>query len=56
MKTATVYSGYDTARRPAAFPNAASNRQMLQKLLDNLLLGACGIGVTAMILLVLVLL
>lgn len=52
MKTATAY--YPVSR-PAAFPNAATRRQMLQKLVDHLLVGACGIGITAMILLALVL-
>ena len=52
MKTATAY--YPVCRG-AAYPNAATRRQVLQKLVDHLLLGACGIGITAMVLLALVL-
>ena len=56
MKTATVYPRYHTAPRPVAFPNAASTRQVLHKLLDKLLLCASAIGITVTILMVLVLL
>ena len=52
MKTATVY--YPVCR-PTTYPNAATRRQILQKLVDRLLVGACGIGITAMVLLALVL-
>ena len=52
MKTATVY--YPACHK-AAYPNAATRRQVLQKLVDQLLLGACGIGITVMVLLALVL-
>lgn len=52
MKTATAYY---SACRTAAYPNAATRRQVLQKLVDHLLLGACGVGITAMVLLALVL-
>ena len=52
MKAATAY--YSPSRQ-VAFPNAATRRQILQRLVDHLLLGACGVGITAMILLALVL-
>ena len=52
MKTATAYC---PVSRPIPFPNAASRRQVLQRLLDRLVMVACGIGVTAMIMLALVL-
>ena len=56
MKTATIYPRYHTAPRPVAFPNAASNREILHKLLDKLLLCASAVGVTVTILMILVLL
>lgn len=52
MKTATAY--YPVSR-PIPFPNAATRRQLLQRLLDKLLMVACCFGITAMIMLALVL-
>ena len=53
MKTATAYY---TASRTIPFPNAATRRQLLQKLLDKLMIAASCFGITAMIMLALVLL
>ncbi len=55
MKTATAYSGYCTNRRPVAFPNAATTRQVIHNLLDKVLLFACGLGAAAILLLLMVL-
>ena len=52
MKTATAYCH---TSRPIPFPNSATPRQVLQRLLDRLVMVACGVGVTAMIMLALVL-
>ena len=37
------------------YPNAATGREILQKLLDAVLVAACGMGIAAMVLLGLVL-
>lgn len=49
MKTATVYG---TERRCSAvsYPNGATRRQILQKVVDLLLTAAIGIGVAAVLL------
>lgn len=49
MKTAAVY------RQTIPFPNAATRRQVLSKLLDILLIAASGVGIAAMLLFVLAL-
>lgn len=51
MKTAVCKSNY----RPLPYPNAATRREVLQKLLDSLLMAASGIGIGAILLLLMVL-
>jgi len=46
MKTATARNTY---RRPVAYPGAATNRQLLNKVLNSLLVFVSGAGVAAMI-------
>ena len=41
--------------RPIPYPNAATRQEILQKLLDTALVAASGMGIAAMILLLLVL-
>ena len=53
MKTITCKTCHPLDRIP--YPNAATGRQILHKLLDNLLIAACGMGIGAMVLLGLVL-
>lgn len=48
MKTTTF-----TVRIP--YPNAATHREVLNKVLDTLLVAASGVGITAMLLLIMVL-
>lgn len=55
MKTVAAYRTYRPVR-PAAYPNAATRREMLQKFLDGALLIASGAGIAAMILFMLVIL
>lgn len=54
MKTA-VYRQNQKALRPLPFPNAASRRQVFNRVLDVLLVAASGAGIGAMLLLFLVL-
>jgi len=49
MKTATVYRSTEVV----PYPNAATRRQILNKILDYVLVGACGMGLAAMLLLLL---
>ncbi len=53
MKTAVCKACRPLDRIP--YPNAATGRQFLQKLLDAVLVAACGMGIAAMVLLGLVL-
>lgn len=53
MKTAVCKTCHPMDRIP--YPNAATGRQILQKLLDAVLVAACGMGIAAMVLLGLVL-
>lgn len=49
MKTAAAY-------RPAEiipYPNAITRRQFFNKILDGILVGACGMGIAAMLLFIL---
>lgn len=50
MKTAVAYRTYKTYRPRIAYPNAATRKQMLQKLLDGALMLASGAGIAAMVL------
>lgn len=51
MKTAALYTTY-TAK---PYPNAATRREVINKLLDTLLVGAIGAGAAASLLFMLVL-
>lgn len=53
MKTAVCKTCRPVDRIP--YPNAATGRELLQKLLDAVLVAACGMGIAAMVLLGLVL-
>ncbi len=46
MKTASVYRSTGTI----PYPNAATRRQILNKVLDYVLVAACGMGIAAMLL------
>ena len=52
MKTATAYY---TARPSVPFPNAATRKEMFRKFVDQLMIVACGFGITAMVMLLMVL-
>ena len=54
MKTIACKSYYHTAVAPA-YPNAATRRQILQKTVDTFLLAASGMGIGAILLLIMVL-
>ena len=51
MKTAVCKSNC----RPLPYPNAATRREIIQKLLDSLLMAASGLGISAVLLLLMVL-
>lgn len=55
MKTTALYRTDYTTRPNLPFPNAATRREILHKFLDFLLMGALGIGTTAILLFLLVL-
>jgi len=50
MKTAIIYR----STKVVPYPNAATRRQILNKILDYVLVGACGMGIAAMLLLLLI--
>lgn len=50
MKAATVYRRMPAARQGLPYPNAATRRQILNKLVDLLLVGAIGIAFAAIVL------
>lgn len=50
MKTAVINWNYSAARTAPRYPNAANHRQILQKIVDHLLVGAISIGCTAIVL------
>ncbi len=54
MKT-TLYKAYNRPVTPIPYPNAATRREILQKLLDTALVAASGMGIAAMLLLITVL-
>lgn len=54
MKAATVYRQQSHPSHMALYPNALSRRQIFTKVLDGVLIGACGFGICAMLLLLLV--
>ena len=53
MKTTACKTARMLDRIP--YPNAATGREILQKILDSVLVAACGMGIAAMVLLGLVL-
>lgn len=55
MKTATLRKHDVNTLPELPYPNAASRRELLHKLLDLLLVGAMGAGAAAILLLVMVL-
>ena len=55
MKTNNVCRQNYQACAPIPFPNAATRRQILNKVLDYLLMGAIGSGLGAMLLFILAL-
>lgn len=54
MKSATVTGRPTPPTRLLPFPNAATPRQILHKVLNVLLMAACGAGLAALFLLILV--
>lgn len=52
MKTAICKTNY---RPTVSYPNAATRREVLHKILDTLLVAASGMGIGAMLLLLMVL-
>ncbi len=55
MKTAIINSGAVRTNFGKRYPNAATRREVLNKVLDNLLVGAIGAGAAASLLFVLLL-
>jgi len=55
MKTEAIYRPAVTVRPSLPYPNAATKRQVFEKIVDHLLIGAIGIGSVAIILFLLAL-
>lgn len=55
MKTEAIYRPEITIRPSLPYPNAATRREVFEKILDHLLIGAIGIGSVAIILFLLTL-
>lgn len=55
MKTEAIYRPAVTVRPCLPYPNAATKRQVFEKVIDHLLIGAIGIGSVAIILFLLAL-
>lgn len=55
MKATAYYRPKYTPRQPLPFPNAATRRQVFNKLLDLGLIAVCGMGMAAAVMLLLVL-
>jgi len=55
MKTATAYARNYRSRQSIPFPNAATPRQVLHKIVDIALVAASGAGLGALLLLLLTL-
>ena len=51
MKAATIYRQMPTRRQVPAYPNAATRKQILNRFVDLLLVGAIGMAFAAMVLL-----
>lgn len=50
MKAATIYRQMPTRRQAPAFPNAATRKQIINRFVDLLLVGAIGMAFAAMVL------
>lgn len=50
MKTATIYANTTTQRTGLPYPNAATRRQVIHRILDLLLMGAIGMAFAAIFL------
>lgn len=50
MKAATVYRQSHTVRQGLPYPNAATHRQIMNRLMDLLLVGAIGMAFAAIVL------
>lgn len=55
MKVTAYYRPHYAPRRPLPFPNAATRRQIMGRLLDLLLIAVSGAGIAAAMMLLLVL-
>ena len=55
MKTTAIYNSYTQANQKLRYPNAATRREVMNKFLDTLLVGAIGAGAAASMLFILVL-
>ena len=55
MKTATIRANNTRTNIGKRYPNAATRREVLNKVLDNLLIGAIGAGAAASLLFVMLL-
>ena len=55
MKTATAYRNNSRPRQVIPYPNAATPREVLHKVLDTVLVAAIGAGMGALLLLLLTL-
>lgn len=55
MKATAYYRPHYGHRRPLPFPNAATRRQVIGKLLDLLLIAVSGAGIASAVMLLLVL-
>ena len=55
MKTAALRRRINRFNTYAAYPNAATGRQILQKILDLILMAVSGMGIAAILLFMLVL-
>lgn len=53
MKTAEAYRTYNNMRSCVAYPNAATTKEMVHKVLDGLLMIASGAGIATIILFIL---
>lgn len=55
MKTATIHTRNIRTNIARRYPNAATRREVMNKVLDNLLIGAIGAGAAASLLFVMLL-
>lgn len=55
MKASATYKPFYSVQTKVPYPNAASRRQIIEKVIDLLLMAASGAGAAAMVLLMLAL-